>query len=277
MIVPRFIQPFLSFCQNDSVVKSAMLGRSSQCNSMHTKCPILSTLHQYLSDFLCLGESVCRFPWPSNDGREDLLPNAVAPWGSRLTGLDEGDGWLRVATWRFFMLWWLPGCLCPKNGILSQISASFALRDFGEFATFKSLKQKIENTNFNPSDLCGSQVGSGFLPFFVSGIPVLSPEATEAVWCPWCLASLVDCSARRGGTGFGPICFRWNPDLSCTEAEREHREQRNWADLFQSKKSTGFLGFLSGHLYRIDGCCTSHTFELSAASISMAFVRVERK
>eukprot|EP00434_Breviolum_minutum_P037355 symbB.v1.2.033119.t1/scaffold4071.1/size45255/6 len=49
---------------------------------------------------------------------KDLLPNAVAPWGSRLTGLDEGDGWLRV--------------------------------------------------------------GSGFLPFFVSGIPVLSPEATEA-------------------------------------------------------------------------------------------------
>lgn len=55
MIVLRFIQPFLSFCPNDSVVKSAMLGRSSQCNSMHTKCPILSTLHQHFVGFSLFG------------------------------------------------------------------------------------------------------------------------------------------------------------------------------------------------------------------------------
>ena len=29
---------------------------------------------------------------------QDLLPNAVAVWGSRVIGTDEGDGWLKV--------WW---------------------------------------------------------------------------------------------------------------------------------------------------------------------------
>ena len=56
----------LSFCPNDSVIKLVMFGRIKS-----------------------LASNLCR---------EDLLPNAVAPWGSRLTGLDEGDGWLRVAT-----------------------------------------------------------------------------------------------------------------------------------------------------------------------------------
>eukprot|EP00435_Cladocopium_sp_Y103_P038459 s563_g10.t1 len=53
---------------------------------------------------------------------KDLLPNALAPWGSRVIGMDEGDGWLRV--------------------------------------------------------------GPGFLPFFVTGIPVISPEA-KSTMSPW--------------------------------------------------------------------------------------------
>lgn len=53
---------------------------------------------------------------------KDLLPNAVAVWGSRVIGTDEGDGWLKV--------------------------------------------------------------GANFLPFFVTGIPVISPEA-KSTMSPW--------------------------------------------------------------------------------------------
>jgi hypothetical protein len=36
--------------------------------------------------------------WCENLYHQDLLPNAVAHWGSRVIGTDEGDGWLKV--WR---------------------------------------------------------------------------------------------------------------------------------------------------------------------------------
>ncbi|CAJ1405111.1 unnamed protein product, partial [Effrenium voratum] len=55
---------------------------------------------------------------------QDLLPGAVAAWGSTVLGLDEGDGWLRV--------------------------------------------------------------GSKFLPMYVSGVPVVSPEAASRAGSTWC-------------------------------------------------------------------------------------------
>lgn len=59
---------------------------------------------------------------------------------------------------------------------------------------------------------------------------------------------------------------------------RESTESRETEQIsFSQKSQRVFWVFLSGHLYRIDVWCTSHTFELSAASISMAFVRVQRK
>ena len=65
------------------------------------------------------------------------------------------------------------------------------------------------------------------------------------------------------------ICHVRKPRAESTESRETEQISFGFSEFF-------FQGTFIG-LMDVAQACTSHTFELSAASISMAFVRVERK
>lgn len=279
MIVPRFIQPFLSFCPNDSVVKSAMLGRSSQCNSMHTKCPILSTLHQHFVGFSLFGWvgltvlSMAIERWPrglvaQRSGSMGKSPDG--PWWGRwlVTRCDLKIFHVVMVTWLLVSQKWNP---------FTDIRI-ICIERFRRICNFQVAE--TQNWKHKLQPFRSVRISGGL------GVPSLL-----RVWHP---------GAQSGGHRgrVMPVMFGQFGRLFCTapvlgrfvvfvsgeiqichvRKPRESTESRETEQIsFSQKSQRVFWVFLSGHLYRIDVWCTSHTFELSAASISMAFVRVQRK
>ena len=242
MIVPRFIQPFLSFCPNDSLVKFAMLGRSSECNSMHTKCPILSTLHQHFVGFSLFGwvglpVSMAIERWPrglvaQRSGSMGKSPDG--PWWGRwlVTRCDLKIFHVVMVTWLLVSQKWNPftdiRIICIER-----------FRRICNFQVAETQNWKHKLQPFRSVRISGGLGVPSLLRVWHPGAQSGGHRGRVVMFGQF---GRLFCTARVLGR-FVVFCFRWNPDLSCTEAEREHREQRNWADLFQSKKSTGFLSF----------------------------------
>ena len=217
MIAPRFIQPFLSFCPNDSVVKLAMLGRSSQCNSMHTKCPILSTLHQHFVGFSLFGwvglpVSMAIERWPrglvaQRSGSMGKSPDG--PWWGRwlVTRCDLKIFHVVMVTWLLVSQKWNP---------FTDIRI-ICIERFRRICNFQVAETKNWKHKLQP--FRSVRISGGL------GVPSLL-----RVWHP---------GAQSGGHRgrVMPVMFGQFGWLFCTA-----RRHRFWADLFQVKSRSVMYG-----------------------------------
>lgn len=179
-------------------VKASILSRTAGRLHLSVPCCLLPfTMQEYIADNSSLRWLGPGIAFRASKTHSDKMQRAVCAWGSRICGVDDGDGWLRTSSVRYLPLSYRGSNILnmlelSNDGKLNLIADNSDLNWLGPgiaYRSSKSFTDKIEGAILGwGSCVKGDYDGDGwirvsipaFLPMDAEGVPILRKVSAGA-------------------------------------------------------------------------------------------------